>query len=55
MTGKRHSPLGERRLAAPKQTKGDNVSQCREQARRVYHGAVFEIKKEIPDESADHS
>jgi hypothetical protein len=24
------------------------VSQCREQARRVYYGAVFEIKKEIP-------
>jgi hypothetical protein len=23
-------------------------SQCREQARRVYYGAVFEIKKEIP-------
>jgi hypothetical protein len=26
------------------------VSQCREQARRVYYGAVFEIKKEIPAE-----
>jgi hypothetical protein len=24
------------------------VSQCRESARRVYYGAVFEIKKEIP-------
>src|ERR1019366_964006 len=24
------------------------VSQCREQARRVYYGAVFEIKKEMP-------
>jgi hypothetical protein len=24
-------------------------TQCREQARRVYYGAVFEIKKEIPD------
>ena len=23
------------------------ISQCREQARRVYYGAVFEIKKEI--------
>jgi len=27
------------------------VSQCREQARRVYYGAVFEIKKEIPFQS----
>jgi hypothetical protein len=26
------------------------VSQCREQARRVYYGAVFEIKEEIPIE-----
>jgi hypothetical protein len=25
------------------------VSQCREQARRVYYGAVFEIKKGFPD------
>jgi hypothetical protein len=25
-----------------------SVSQCREQARRVYYGAVFEVKKEIP-------
>ena len=25
------------------------VSRCRERARRVYYGAVFEIKKEIPD------
>jgi len=25
-----------------------SVSQCREQARRVYYGSVFEIKKEIP-------
>jgi hypothetical protein len=24
-------------------------AQCREQARRVYYGAVFEAKKEIPD------
>ena len=24
------------------------VSRCREQARRAYHSAVFEIKKEIP-------
>jgi hypothetical protein len=24
------------------------VSRCRERARRVYYGAVFEIKKEIP-------
>ena len=24
------------------------VSQCREQARRVYHGAILEAKKEIP-------
>ncbi len=24
------------------------VSQCREQARRVYYGAVFEAKKGIP-------
>src|ERR1017187_6526758 len=27
------------------------VSQCREQARRAYYGAVFEAKKEIPDET----
>jgi hypothetical protein len=27
------------------------VSQCREQARRVYYGAVFEIKKGFPDYS----
>jgi hypothetical protein len=27
------------------------VSQCREQARRVYYGAVFEAKKEIPAKS----
>jgi hypothetical protein len=26
-----------------------NRLRCREQARRVYYGAVFEIKKEIPD------
>ena len=25
------------------------MSQCREQARRVYHGAVFEVKQEIPE------
>jgi hypothetical protein len=25
------------------------VSQCREPARRVYYGAVFEIKKGFPD------
>jgi len=24
------------------------VSQCRERARRVYYGAVFELKKETP-------
>jgi hypothetical protein len=24
------------------------ISQCREQARRVYYGAVFDVKKEIP-------
>jgi Transposase DDE domain group 1 len=30
------------------------VSQCREQARRVYYGAVFEIKKEIRAERGCH-
>jgi hypothetical protein len=29
--------------------KGNSGLRCREQARRVYYGAVFEIKKEIPD------
>jgi len=28
------------------------VSQCREQARQMYYGAVFEIKKEIPGKAA---
>jgi hypothetical protein len=27
------------------------VSRCRERARRVYYGAVFEVKKEIPSYS----
>jgi len=35
-------------LASALQTK--IVSRCGEQARQVYDGAVFEIKKEIPDE-----
>jgi hypothetical protein len=29
-----------------------NRLRCREQARRVYYGAVFEVKKEIPVHSA---
>lgn len=27
------------------------ASQCREQRERVYHGAVFEITKDIPDKN----
>lgn len=30
------------------------VSQCRKQARRAYYGAVFEIKKELSDDSIDY-
>ena len=29
------------------------VSRCREQARRVYYGGVFEAKKEIPAKGCD--